>query len=154
MKTVLFFFFYLLSFQMVDAQITMAEKADWKLLGKLKSLGTTLASLQYIESGRDTTYFLLMKDFTKRGDNAEAQYFSITFSGIDNTLEKFYQLMQSFFTEENRKNKNYIQSFRLGEQMVYLQHCILIIGKGVRLGTKEGYINLSKGDVGKLFNKK
>jgi len=144
----------LLTFQNVGAQIAMAEKMDWKPIGKLKILGSTMATLEYVESGRDTTYLLLMKDYTTRGDNAESKYFSVRFNGINNTLEKLYQLLKSFFLEENRNNKNYIQSFRLGEQMVYLQHCLLVTGKGVRFGTKEGYINLSKGDIEKLFKKK
>jgi len=154
MKNILIFFFFLLSFQIADAQITMAEKADWKPVGKLKSLGSTIASLEYKESGRDTTYLLLMRDFTRKGDNAETQFFTIKFNGVDNTLDTFYQLLKSFFLEENRNNKNYNQTFRLGDQMVYLQHCLLITGKGVMLTTKEGYINLSKGDIDKLFNKK
>lgn len=131
----------------------MAEKADWKPVGKLKSLGSTIASMEYNVSGRDTIYLLFMKDFTKRGENAESQFFSIKFNGVENTVEKFYQLLKSFFLDENRKNKNYTQSFRLGDQMVYLQHYLLVTGKGVKLSTKEGYINLSKGDIDKLFGR-
>ncbi len=138
---------------MVNAQIAMTEKTDWKPIGKLKSLGSTIASLEYRESGHDTTYLLLMRDFTRRGDNAETQFFTIKFNGVDNTLDTFYKLLKSFFLEENRTNKNYNQTFRLGDQMVYLQHSFLITGKGVMLSTKEGYINLSKGDIDKLFNK-
>ncbi len=154
MKPIFIFLFCVLCFQISDAQITMTEKADWKNVGKMKSLGSTMASLEYRVSGRDTIYFLFMKDFTKRGENSDPQFFSITFNGMDNTLEKFYQLLKSFFLEENRKNSNYTQAFRLGEQMVYLQHSLLITGKGVKLSTKEGYINLSKGDIEKLFKKK
>lgn len=153
MKKILFCFLYVISFHIADAQITMAQKADWKTVGKLKSLGSTLASLEYNVSGRDTIYLLFMKDFTKRGENAEAQFFSIKFNGVDNTVEKFYQLLKSFFLDENRKNKNYTQSFRLGDQMVYLQHYLLVTGKGVKLSTKDGYINLSKGDIDKLFGR-
>lgn len=154
MKPIFIFLFSILCFQISDAQITMTEKADWKTVGKMKSLGSTMASLEYRVSGRDTIYLLFMKDFTKRGEKAEPQFFSLTFNGMDNTLEKFYQLLKSFFLDENRKKGNYTQSFRLGEQMVYLQHSILITGKGVRLSTKEGYINLTKGDIEKLFNRK
>jgi len=154
MKNLLISFFLALNFQLMDAQITMAEKADWKPIGKMRSLGSTIASLEYRVSGRDTTYLLFMKDFTRRGEDAESQYFSIRFNGIDNTLDTFYQLLKSFFLDGNRNDKNYTQSFRLGEQMVYLQHSLLITGKGVKLSTKEGYINLSKGDIEKLFNKK
>ena len=154
MKNMLISLFCVFSFQMLNAQITMAEKSDWKQVGKLRSLGSTIASLEYKESGRDTTYLLLMRDFTRRGDNAELQFFTIKFNGVDNTLDTFYQLLKSFFLDENRKNKNYNQTFRLGDQMVYLQHNLLITGNGVMLTTKEGYINLSKGDIDKLFNKK
>ena len=154
MKIAIIFFFCVLSFQFADAQITMAKKADWKPIGKLKSLGSTIASLEYRESGRETIYFLFMRDFTRRGENAETQFFSITFNGVDDTFEMFYELLKSFFLDENRNNKNYNQTFRLGDHMVHLQHCWLITGKGVMLSTNEGYINLSKGDIEKLFNKK
>lgn len=153
MKKILLCFLYVISFQNADAQITMAQKAEWKTVGKLKSLGSTLASLDYNVSGPDTIYLLFMKDFTKRGENAEPRFFSIKFNGMDNTVEKLYQLLKSFFLDENRKNKNYTQSFRLGDQMVYLQHNLLVTGKGVMLSTKEGYINLSKGDIDKLFGR-
>jgi len=143
-----------ISFYIAGAQITMTEKADWKPIGKLKPLGTTKASLEYRVSGRDTIYLLFMKDFTKRGENAESQFFSIKFSGVDNTFEKLYGLLKSFFEDENRKDRNYTKSFRLGDQMVYLQHYLLVTGKGVKLSTKEGYINLSEGDIDKLFGKK
>ena len=154
MKNIVIIILCAFSFQIVSAQITMAEKADWKPVGKLTSLGSTIASLEYRESGRDTTYLLLMRDFTRKGENAETQFFTIKFNGADNTLDIFYQLLKSFFLDDNRSNKNYNQTFRLGDQMVYLQHNLLITGKGVMLSTKEGYINLSKGDIDKLFNKK
>ncbi len=141
------------TYHMVNAQITMTEKADWQPIGKLKSLGSTIASLEYRVANRDTLYLLFMKDFTRRGEDAESRFFSIKFNGIDNTCHNIYQLLKSFFLEENRKNKNYTQTFRLGEQMVHLQHTTLITGKGVMLSTNDGYINLSKGDIEKLFNK-
>ena len=154
MKKILLCLLCVTCFCITNAQITMAEKAVWKPVGKLKTLGSTIASLDYSASGPDTTYLLFMKDFTERGKNAEPQYFSIKFNGVDNTFEKFFQLLKSFFLDENRKNKNYTQSFRLGDQMVYLQHFLLVTGNGVKLSTKEGYINLSKGDIDKLFGKK
>ena len=153
MKNILLCCLFVFSFQMVSAQITMTEKTDWQPIGKLKSLGSTIASLEYSVSGRDTIYLLLMKDFTKRGENAEAQYFSIKFNGVDDTLKNFHQLLKSFFLDENRKDKKYTQTFRLGDQMVHLQHTLLVTGKGVMLSTKEGYINLSKGNIEKLFHK-
>ncbi len=140
-------------FHIAAAQITMAEKVEWKTIGKLKPLGSTKATLEYHASGRDTTYLLFMKDFTKRGEKAETQFFSIKFKGIDNTFETLYSLLKSFFLDENRRN-SYTQSFRLGNQMVYLQHYVLVTGRGVKLSTNDGYITLSEGDIDKLFGKK
>lgn len=153
MKRIMFCFLCVLSFQIAGAQITMAEKADWKSIGKLRTLGSTKASLEYSLSGRDTVYLLFMKDFTKRGEKAESQFFSIRFNGVGNTFEKLYELLKSFFLDENRKN-SYTQTFRLGSQMVNLQHFLLVTGKGVKLSTKDGYINLSEGDIDKLFGKR
>lgn len=154
MKRILLCVLFLISFHIAGAQITMAEKVEWKTIGKLKPLGSTKATLEYNASGRDTTYLLFMKDFTKRGENAESKFFSIKFKGIDNTFEKLYALLKSFFLDENRKNNQYSQSFRLGSQMVYLQHYLLVTGKGVKLSTNDGYITLSEGDIDKLFGKK
>ena len=147
-------FLFAISFNMACAQITMAEKADWIPIGKLKTLGSTKASLEYRLVGRDTLYFLFMKDFTKRGEKAESHFFSIKFNGVDDTFGKFYELLKSFFIDENRKNKKYTQTFRLGDKMVNLQHQLLVTGKGVMLTTKEGYINLSEGDIDKLFGRR
>lgn len=153
MKRILPCILFLISFHIADAQITMAEKVEWKTIGKLKPLGSTKATLEYHASGRDTTYLLFMKDYTKRGEKAESQYFSVKFKGIDNTFETLYSLLKSFFLDENRKN-SYTQSFRLGNQMVYLQHYLVVTGKGVKLSTNDGYITFSEGDIDKLFGKK
>ncbi len=154
MIRIFFCFLFVLSFNIAGAQISMAEKADWRPVGKLKTLGITKASLEYRVSGRDTVYLLFMKDFTKHGEKAETQFFSIKFNGIDNTFETLYGLLKSFFLDENRTHNKYTHTFRLGEQMVNLQHILLLTGKGVMLSTREGYINLSEGDIDKLFGKR
>jgi hypothetical protein len=92
-----------------------------------------------------------MKDFKKQ---EEPHYFSVKFRSTDNTFGKLYGLLKSFFLDENRKNKDYSQTFRLGEVMVNLQHHLLITGKGVMFSTKEGYINFSEKDIDKLFGKR
>lgn len=134
----------------VNAQIQMSSNAKWETIGEVKSIGRTLAKLEYRIAGADTLYFLLMKDFTRQ---EETNYFSINFSGMGNTFNQLYNLLISFFTDENRQNKNYMQTFKLGETGVNLQHTSLIGRHGVRLTTKEGYINLSERDIDKLFGK-
>ncbi len=135
----------------VDAQIEMAAPAQWNTIGELKTLGLTKAKMEFRSLGSDTIYFLLMKDFRKQ---QETNYFSVKFNGTGNTFSQLYELLQSFFLAENRKNKDYMKTFRLGEEGVNLQHCNLIGQHGVTLTTKEGYINLSEKDVDKLFGKR
>lgn len=133
------------------AQIKMAEQAEWVVAGQVKSLGTTIAKLEYSAAGTDTAYFLLMKDFKKQ---EEVNYFSIKFRAKGNACSQLYELLKSFFIKDNKANKNYMQTFTLGETGVNLQHCTLIARHGVRLTTKEGYINLSEKDIDKLFGKR
>lgn len=129
----------------------MAENTNWETLGQVKSLGSLIAKLEYHVDKTDTTWFLLMKDFTRR---QEVNYFSIKFHSQGNALLVFYELLLSFFDDSNRNNKSYMQTFTLGSTGVNLQHCTLIATHGVRLTTRDGYINLSKKDIEKLFGKR
>jgi len=132
----------------LQAQIEMAGTANWQPVGEVKSLGSTKAKLQYHVAETDTTYFLLLKDFTRQED---IHYFSITFKNTQQAFGKLYTLLLSFFNRENRENSNYMQTFRLGDTPVNLQHCTLIGRHGVRLTTREGFINLSEKEIRKLF---
>lgn len=49
-------------------------------------------------------------------------YFSLNFDGAGNTLNKLYDLLISFFLDENRKYKSYEKSFRLCKDMVWVRH--------------------------------
>lgn len=144
---------FLLSFVVfpVVAQIKMAEKAVWFPVGQVRSLGTLIAKLEYSPAGNDTTYLLLMKDFKKQ---QEVNYFSLKFQSTGNACSQLYELLKSFFDDANRKDNDYMQTFTLGNTGVNLQHCTLIAKHGVRLTTKEGYINLSEKDIDKLFGKR
>jgi len=137
----------------INAQLEMADTGGWTTIGALKPLGALKAKMEYRASGGDTTYLLFMKDFTKRDKNADAHFFSIRFRNTGDAFNKLYVLLQSFFLEENR-GSSYTKTFKLGDDMVNLQHNLLITGKGVRLTTKEGYITFSEKDIDKLFGKR
>jgi hypothetical protein len=100
-----------------------------------------MAKPDYRIAGADTLYFLLMKDFTKQ---QETNYFSVNFKATSNKFATLYNLLKSFFDDDNRKNKDYMQTLKQAETGVNLQHCTPIARHGVRLTTKEGYINLSE----------
>ena len=139
-----------MAFHVSRAQLQEVETAGWGTVGQIKRLGTTIAKMEYKLSGSDTVYNLLMKDFKKQ---VEVNYFSISFRSTDNSFGKFYELLKSFFLPVN-KDKNYMKTFRLGSNGVNLQHIGIIGGRGVRLTTSEGYINLSEKDIEKIFGKK
>jgi hypothetical protein len=135
------------------AQLEVMDTGGWTTIGALKTFGAVKAKMEYRAAGSDTTYLLFMKDFTKRDKNAESNFFSVRFRNTGDAFNKLYVLLQSFFLEENRGN-SYTKTFKLGSDMVNLQHNALITGKGVRLTTKEGYINFSERDIDKLFGKR
>lgn len=138
-------------FSAAFAQIEEQQSAKWEIIGELKTLGITKAKMEFIASGSDTTFLLLMKDMHRREDT---DYFSIKFNSTGDTFSKFYELLKSFFIEENRKNRDYMRTVKLGSTMVNFQHNPLIGGPGVRITTNEGYVNLTQRDIDKLFGKR
>lgn len=132
------------------AQIEQLEKKDWTVVGELKSLGVTKARMQYLSYGNDTTYMLFMKDMK---NPKVVNYFSVSFRNVNSTYSSLYDLMKTFFTDENKRNKKYEQTFRLGTTYVHIQHKPLITAHGIMLSTKEGFIYLSERDIEKLFGK-
>jgi len=147
MRTILYLLTFLVT-TATHAQLTEKETGNWQPIGKLKFGGITKASLEYQNTGRDTTYLLFVKDFREQPKD---NYFSIQFKNTDGTFSKLYAILKSFFLPENKKNKNYSRTFQLGNTTVNVSHKILITGRGIMFYTKEGYANWSERDVDKLF---
>jgi len=133
------------------AQIEMRETANWILIGELKFGGISKAKLQYIHSGGDTTYMLFIKDVREQPKN---HYFGINFKGIDNTFNTLYDILKACFLKENRKNRKYEKTFKLGDSFVHLQHYRLITAPGIMFSTKEGHAYFTEKDIDKLFGKR
>ncbi|MEI9945029.1 MAG: hypothetical protein WDN26_12530 [Chitinophagaceae bacterium] len=139
-----------LQWGVAQAQLEEKEKADWQPIGKLKFGGITKASLDYIAHGSDTSYLLLIKDVREQ---PEKNYFTIRFESVNNTFNKLYTLLKSFFLKEN-KGKDYTKTFILGTTNVNVQHKGLITGKGIMFTTRDGYTYWDEKDVDKLFGKR
>ena len=131
-------------------QLQEATPAEWTSIGKLKFGGITKAKLEYKTNGRDTVYLLFVKDVR---EHPKDNYFSISFRNIDGTYEKLYEILKSFFSGENKKNKKYSRTFMLGDKAVNIQHHLLITGRGIMFHTEDGYTYWSEKDVDKLFGK-
>jgi len=150
MKKITLIIILLIPFSVCNAQIEEKKPADWQTIGRLHFGGITKARLQYIASGKDTTYLLFIKDVR---DQPKDNYFSITFKGIDDTYDKLYNILKSFFLDENKKNKKYSRTFKLGDKGVNVQHYRLITGRGIMLATDDGYTYWTEHDIDKLFGR-
>ncbi|MEO6720058.1 MAG: hypothetical protein ABIN67_06815 [Ferruginibacter sp.] len=146
--------FSLVSFgQLQEVETTTT---NWTTVGELKWLANTKASLKYFVNKTDTTYLLYMQDEEKLKNSRDmtvTKYFSIRFSGIDNTAENLYDLLTSFFTAENRKNKGLEKIFKLGNELVHVQHYRKLTGSAIMFSTKENHILFTQRELNKLFNR-
>ncbi len=146
-----FFFFFLTCFfcRSVSAQLKENDPVKWKELHTVKVMGSVKAEMLYVNDGKDSTYMLLLENMDKPKN--KSRYFSIRFHGRDNTYEKLYAILKSFFLEENKKNKSYYKSFQLGETNVKVQHNRFVGTVGIRISTGYEFITLSEKQVDKLF---
>lgn len=148
---------FLYSFASV-AQIQEIEsgKTEWTTVGEIKWLANTKASLKYFVSSNDTTYLLYLQDEEKLKNSRDMtvkKYFSIRFSGVDNTAGKLYDMLTSFFNVDNAKDKKKQKIFRLGNEMVHIQHYPKLMGSAIMFSTKENHILFTEKELKKLFGK-
>ena len=142
-----------------NAQLQEMEpsKAQWVTVGEIKWLANTKASLKYLVNTRDTVYLLRLQDEQKLKNNRDMtvnQYFSIDFKETGNTLNKFYDLLISFFNHENKNNKQYEKTFRLGNEALIVRHFPKLTARAIVMATTKNSIVLTEKEVKKLFNRK
>lgn len=133
-----------------------SSNANWMTVGEVKWLTNTKASLKYFVAKNDTTYLLYMQDEQKLKNNRDMtvrKYFSISYSGVDNTNDKLYELLVSFFNSENRKNKKLEKIFTLGNQLVLVQHYPKLTTSAILFSTKENHIVFTEKELNKLFGR-
>ncbi|MES2645776.1 MAG: hypothetical protein V4717_02785 [Bacteroidota bacterium] len=132
------------------------SKINWITVGEIKWLKNTKASLKYFENNKDTTYLLYLQDDQKLQNTsgmAVTKYFSIRYSEIDNTTGNLYDLLSSFFNDENRKNRKLEKIFTLGNEMIHIQHYPKLSGPAIMFSTKENHIVFTQKELNKLFNR-
>lgn len=132
-------------------QLTHLETSgnSWQSYGQVKFLGPAKASLEYIVGSNDTTFLLLMYDMRPELN----QYFSLKFSSRDNTLEKLYETLMSTFDKKQDKQPNGLRIFLLNNEKVSVYRSTTIGARAILLSTDKGKIELTKGEIRKLFNK-
>lgn len=147
--------FFIITFCCVgslQAQIQMADSSDaLKSIGKAKRSGLMIAELMYkVDADNDTSYAIVYK-------NAEYETLTdiqhITFDGGGEVLNQLYQVLKSFFTEENKKNKDYKKQFTLGTQDLLVSSHKIMGSTVISIRPDKGYFELTEKELDKLFGK-
>ena len=115
MKSIIICSFTMLVFR-ASAQIgTPVKEVPATIVGKVNPMNTFIAELNYSVKDKDTTYTLSFRDMKYEQITSIK---SIQFSGEGNTVDQFYSLFKSVFSDENKKNKDYAVTVTLGNKVI------------------------------------
>jgi hypothetical protein len=136
------------------SQIKVETIQTPNLIGKVKTGGIyLLASLEYVlDEQKDTVYTFNYRNLEY---DKITVYHSFTFNNEGNTLDEFYNLLKTFFTDENKKNKDYKLSIKLSETPLILSNfrTMGVTSVMIYLGSGKGYVYLTERQVDKVFGK-
>jgi len=152
MKTISLIALLFCSHNMLSQISLPAKNNETVTVGKIAPLSSFLAELNYQIVAGDTMYTLVFQDarYTKI-----TSYESITFSGKDSTVEKLYDVFQSFFSDPIKEDKDYKLSFLLGNESITLSNYRAFGGNSIRvIKSNGGNITFSEKQIKKLFNRK
>jgi hypothetical protein len=151
MKKLLLFSLILFSF-LSNAQIKVLNIPKSIELGKVNAGFYTHSEITYIVDEKDTVYTFRYMDARYKGI---VEYKSVDFKSDNNTLNEFYNICKSVFSEENRKNKNYIVNFKLGNDYFLVKNTRMLGITYVTIGViDKGYtIQFLESQIDKLFGK-
>ncbi|MFO0415467.1 MAG: hypothetical protein ACK50E_07410 [Bacteroidota bacterium] len=156
------FLYLLLSLTVISNGQLVSEKVETSTyIGKVKSNSSILASLEYrLDDNKDTIYTLKYRNF-KLSNLLE--YETFTFKNDGNTINQFYDILKSFFTEENKKNKEYQVAVKFRDKSLYLFNWrnLGVTNVGISLSRynivdnsiDSGYCYLTEKQINKLFSR-
>lgn len=136
------------------AQISEPTKTGTKVsIGKVAPMGTFIAELSYsVDPGNasDTAYLFEFNNY-KYQTIREKQL--VVFSATDNTKEKLYGIFKSVFADENKDNKDYAVSFKLGTNDVSIGHYRSVGTLMAAFIVRDAVVYLTSKQVDKIFGK-
>ena len=136
----------------LHAQLKVKETNPKTIIGAIKRSNNLIAELSYLVKGPgDTAYTLLFNNYEYKIKN---NFKSVTFKGTSRTVDSLYHLLKAVFKPENEKNKQYSQSFKLGEDSVRIgiTRAVGLTRQVFRGGG--GFVYLTEKELNKLFGKK
>jgi hypothetical protein len=139
------------SFSFGQIQVYKVDKTPPTSIGKLKSGLAFVAEMEREVNGMDTTYTLSYQDNKYQHITAIQ---SLQFNSVDNSFDTFYEICKSVFKEENKKNKDYSVTFKLGQETIVVTNSRTMGTAYVRIFSGNGYsIPLLESQIDKLFGK-
>lgn len=137
MKYILILLFPLVT----SAQIEVKPSSTKFTVGKIKTV-----ELYGLIIDKDTSYVIM---YYSAKYKTITDIRSISFKDNDSTIENLYKTLSSFFTDENRDNKEYKVEFKLGETNVIVSN----MKPSIMFWTPEGYFFLTEKQLKNLFGK-
>jgi len=134
-----------------QVQVINVDKNESVTVGKLKSGLSFVADLEYKVDEKDTTFTLSFQDnrFTHI-----TSIKSVSFNSDGDALNSVYSIFKSVFTEDNKKNKDYNVTFKLGQETVMVANSRMMGITYARLFVNNSYsLPLLESQVDKLFGK-
>lgn len=133
------------------AQISKPQESmSGTTVGKVSSLGTSVAELIYYVSGRDTSYSLI---YQNKKVPKVIEYRSLRFVETGGVKETLYTYLKSVFTKENKRNKQYNIKFTLGRNEIFVRHFVNLGGVAAKIYEDGNFFYLNENQVDKLFGK-
>jgi hypothetical protein len=121
------------------------------LIGKYKTSSVNIGEMNYSILDQDTLIVITYKNEKYQTLN---DYKSIIFKATPIELNSVYELMKSFWNEENKGNKEYKKEVMLGKTNVSISKTKIFGIKCISLFTAEGYFTMTVKNIDELFGKK
>ncbi len=114
-------------------------------IGSFRNYLCGAAKLSTVRDHEKVSYMLeYHSDMNAKERNA------IHFDGTAETLDALYDLLNSFFLDENKNNENYTRTFRLGETAVICTY----FSNWIEFKTEDGHVLIPERQLNKLFGRK
>jgi hypothetical protein len=140
--------------QFIHGQISTPQKiTPSTTIGKIAPMGTFTAELSYSVNEADASDTIYTLRFRNHKYTQIDSYENVRFSSEGNTVDELYKAFKSVFTEENKKNKDYLIHFTLGKDVVAISQAKSMGIISSMFLAKDAYVLLTEKQVNKLFGK-
>jgi hypothetical protein len=132
-------------------QIQLTETVKPIKIGGYSIGGNFVTEINMYVKGQDTSYHFMHRNH-KYQQILDIK--SVIFNAEGNTLNSFYELLMSAFSDENKDKKDFKVNFKLGGKDVYITNDRVMGMTSVTFWNESGYVSLTEKQVKKTFGKK